>query len=117
MKLSSLVIAGVFGLLTLGLAGQSFAVCNQYGKVYRVYSRTVGTSNYSYFYLATRSTGLPSTTYYVYASSLDSEGADTLRAASISGETVYVSGTSTTCGTGTFRYMGALNYTYKYKNY
>ena len=105
-------------LLAVGFASQSYAACSQYGKVTRVYSNASGTADYSYFYFTPRTTNAYTTyAYYVYAGSADSQAAATLLAASNSGDTVLVNGSAATCPTtGTNRYVGIVNYAYKFNN-
>lgn len=102
-------------LLALGFATQTHATCSQYGKVKRVYAYNGGSSNYNYFYITPRTTTTTSYMYYVYVSSLDGRSASLLNSAANSGDTVLINGSISTCPTtGTFRYMGQVNYSYKF---
>ncbi|MBM9513025.1 hypothetical protein [Desulfogranum marinum] len=121
MRTTRLITIGFICFFVLGIAGQTFAACTGYFKVNKIYSRTTGSYDYSYFYLTPRGAGpYVGNYYYGRTSSLTAGGGEassTLKTAYATNDTVYVYGTASTCPTGTARYMGDISYTYVYKNY
>ncbi len=102
--------------LSFGLAAQqAAAACSVSGKITRTYSYSAGANDYGFVYIFPETSGVPSTIYYAYIGTDDDRAANAISAAHSANHTVTLNGNATACPTtGTYRYIGSLNYAYAY---
>jgi hypothetical protein len=114
--LKTVIVASALTAMTF--ASSAFGYCFFSGKVGRTYATQVGSSDFAYFYVYPE-TGTPYTSSYSYYGSV--EGYDeallsTLSSANAGDLTIYCRGSSASCGTGSYRWAGSLDYCYTYQH-